>query len=105
LKTARSAWNDEKVRENLGQLVLYAFGMMPLVHDLEVKRVVPRFVIVTKAKNPKVQVLEPKATKDDAQKLRHHVADVWAAIQAGVFVKHEGWQCAQCPYRGRCLGS
>lgn len=104
LKTSRSAWNDDKVRENLPQLVLYAHGLLPLIRDLGVKRVVPKFIIVTKAKAPKVQVLEPKATKYDAQKLKHTVADTWAAVQAGIFMQHEGWQCAQCPYKTRCQG-
>jgi RecB family exonuclease len=105
LKTSKSVWNEQKARDNLPQLVLYAVGLMPLVRDLGVTRVIPRFIVVSKAKKPKVQIVQPKATQDDVQKLRHRVADVWAAVQAGVFVKHEGWQCSQCPYRDRCLGA
>jgi hypothetical protein len=105
VKTSKSAWNEAKVREHLPQLVLYAHGCTRILREFEAKRIVPRFLVVTKAKSPKVQVFEPRPTRDDVARLKHHVADVWAAIRAGVFITHEGWICSQCPYRGRCLGS
>jgi len=101
-KTSRSAWNDTKVQEQLPQLVLYSYGLIGLYRDLEATKIVPRFLVVTKAKTPKVQVFEPKATRDDAQKLKHRVLDAWAAMQAGVFVAHESWQCKQCQYQQHC---
>jgi CRISPR/Cas system-associated exonuclease Cas4 (RecB family) len=104
LKTSRSRWNEEKAREHLPQLVLYANGLMPLLRELGAKRIVPRFVVVTKAKKPAVQVLEPVASQNDVTRLKEQVADTWTAIQAGVFVKRESWACQQCPYRKRCLG-
>ena len=104
LKTSRSKWNDEKVRESLGQLVLYANGLVPLLKELGAKRIVPRFLVVTKAKKPVVQVLEPHATQEDVVRLKEQVADTWSAIKAGVFVPRESWMCAQCPYKKRCLG-
>lgn len=104
LKTSRSRWNDEKAREHLPQLVLYANGLMPLLRELGAKRIVPRFVVVSKAKKPVVQVLQPQATQIDVSRLRQQVSDTWTAIQAGVFVKRESWACMQCPYRKRCLG-
>lgn len=103
LKTSRSRWNDDKARENLPQLVLYANGLMPLLRELGAKRIVPRFVVVTKAKKPAVQVLEPAASQSDVTRLKEQVANTWLAIQAGVFVKRESWACMQCPYRKRCL--
>ena len=102
MKTARNRWNEQKIRDNLPQLVLYAVGLAPLIRDLGVRRVVPKFIVVTKGKKPKVQVLEPKATKDDVQKLKHRIADTWAAVRAGIFMQHEGWQCPMCPYKTRC---
>jgi hypothetical protein len=65
---------------------------------------VPRFLVVTKAKTPAIQVLEPQAAQADVDRLKRQVSDTWAAIQAGVFVQRESWQCAQCPYKRRCLG-
>jgi hypothetical protein len=104
VKTARSKWNEQKTIEGLPQLVLYANGLVPLVKELGAKKIVPRFVVVSKGKTPVVQVLEPNPTQDDVIRLKKHVADTWAAIQAGVFIQREGWHCNQCPYRKRCLG-
>lgn len=104
VKTARSRWNDQKVAESMPQLVLYATAMASLVKELGAKRIVPRFLVVTKAKAPVVQVLEPMASQADVERLKNQVFDTWAAIQAGVFVPRESWQCAQCPYKRRCLG-
>ena len=104
VKTSRSRWNDEKVREHVPQLVLYAHGLVPLLRELGAERIVPRFVIVTKAKKPAVQILEPKAGQDDVDRLKRMVSETWDAITKEVFVQREGWGCAQCPYRKRCLG-
>jgi len=104
IKTSRSRWNDTKVQEHLPQLVLYAHGLVPLLRDLGAERIVPRFCIVTKAKKPAVQVLEPQAGHEDVDRLKRQVAETWDAITKEVFVQREGWGCAQCPYRRRCLG-
>jgi CRISPR/Cas system-associated exonuclease Cas4 (RecB family) len=104
LKTSRSRWNDTKVQEAIPQLILYASSLVPMMKELGATRVVPRFVVVSKAKTPVVQVLEPKATQDDVTRLKQTVTETWAAIQTGLFVKRESWACAQCPFRGRCLG-
>jgi hypothetical protein len=104
LKSSRSSWNDTKVREQLPQLLVYAHGLMPMVKQLGIKRVVPRFLVVTKGKSPKVQVIEPQATQDDADRLKRRVIETWTAIQAGSFLPRESWACAQCPFKKRCLG-
>lgn len=104
VKTSRSRWNETTIRENLPQLILYANGLLPLVKELGAKRIVPRFVVVTKAKKPVVQVIEPKATQDDVARLKDQVSATWSAIQAGIFVKRESWACMQCPFQKRCLG-
>jgi len=104
LKTSRSRWNETKVRENISQLILYATSLVPLMKELGAKRIVPKFVVVTKAKAPVVQVLDPKASQDDVERLKATISETWMAINAGIFVKRESWACGQCPYRSRCLG-
>jgi hypothetical protein len=94
VKTSRSRWNDEKVREHLLQLVLYSTGVVPLLRELGAERIVPRFVVVTKAKKPAVQVLEPQAGQDDVDRLERMVSETWDAITKEVFVQREGWGCA-----------
>lgn len=104
LKSSRSRWNDAKVQESLGQLVLYATGLLPLMRELGATRIVTKFVVVTKAVHPKVQVLQPQASQDDVVRLKQTISETWKAIQMGLFVKRESWQCAQCPFKNRCLG-
>ncbi|HEY3319577.1 MAG TPA: PD-(D/E)XK nuclease family protein [Planctomycetota bacterium] len=104
IKTSRSRWNDEKAREHLPQLVLYSVGLVPLLRDLGAKRIIPRFCVITKAKTPAIQVLEPKASQQDVDRLKRMTSETWDAVQKDVFVQREGWGCAQCPYRTRCLG-
>src|SRR5579862_267485 len=103
LKTSRSRWNDAKVSESLPQLVLYANGLMPLLRELGATRIVPQFVVVTKAKKPVVQVLQPQASQTDVERLKQQVQDTWTAIKRDVFPTREGWHCSQCSYRGRSL--
>jgi hypothetical protein len=104
IKTSCSRWNDTKVQEHLPQLALYAHGLMPLVRELGAKRIVPRFVVITKAKAPVVQVLQPQAGQEDVEHLKRQVAETWDAVRKEVFVQGEGWGCVQCQYRKRCLG-
>jgi len=103
-KTSKSRWPDSKVQESLPQMLIYALGLLPVLRDVGAKRVVPRFTIITKAKTPVVQILEPQATQSDVDRLKHDVAETWNAIQANIFVPRQSWQCAQCPFRKRCLG-
>lgn len=104
LKSSRSRWNETKVQEAVPQLVLYATGLLPLMRELGAKRIITKFVVVTKGVNPKVQVLQPQASQDDVVRLKQTITDTWSAIQTGLFVKRESWACAQCPFKGRCLG-
>ena len=86
------------------KLVMYAHGLMPLLREVGATRIVPRFVVITKAKKSVVQVFQPTATRDDAARLKLTVGETWSAIQSGVFPRRESWACTQCPYRRRCLG-
>jgi hypothetical protein len=104
VKTSRSCWTDIKLREALPQLILYARGLMPIVRALGATKIVPRFTVVTKSKAACIQELSPSATQDDLDRLKQQVQDVWHSIQNQVFVQRTGWQCAQCPYKKRCLG-
>jgi len=104
LKSSRSRWNETKVQEAIPQLVLYATGLMPLMHELGANKIITKFVVVTKAKKPVVQVLQPQCSQDDVVRLKQTVSETWSAIQTGLFVKRESWACQQCPFKGRCLG-
>ncbi len=85
LKSSRSRWNDTKVLEAIPQLVLYATGLLPLMRELDATRIVTKFVVVTKAKKPVVQVLQPQASQDDVVRLKQTITETWSAINAGIF--------------------
>ena len=104
LKSSRSRWNETKVQESIPQLVLYATGLLPLMRELGANRIVTKFVVVTKAKKPVVQVLQPQASQADVVRLKETVNETWSAINTGLFVKRESWQCNLCPFKRQCLG-
>lgn len=104
IKSSKCKWNEQKVSESLAQLVLYAHVLVPVLRTVGATRIRPRFLVVSKAKKPVVQVLEPKAGKADVERLRERIAATWKGVQAGVFPAREGWWCAACPFRVRCLG-
>ena len=104
IKTSKCRYNEKDIQEALPQIVLYAHAVMPILRELAAEKIVPRLAIITKAKTPVVQILEPKATQADVEMLKSQVAETWDAIQAGNFDKHESWQCAHCEYRRHCLG-
>lgn len=103
-KTSRSSWNDAKVQENLGQVVLYGHAIMPMVREFNAKRVITRFIVLTKGKQPKVQVLEPRPEQSDVVRLKETASDVWSGIKNSVFPRNESWACKGCPFRTACLG-
>src|SRR6185295_17156681 len=75
LKSSRSRWNEAKVQESIPQLVLYATGLLPLMRELGANRIVTKFVVVTKAKKPAVQIIQPQASQDDVVRLRQTVSE------------------------------
>jgi len=103
-KTSKSRWNETRVAESLPQLVLYSHGLLPLVKELGATRLVPRFIVISKAKKPVVQVLEPQANQADADALKRTVGETWQGIERGEFKPRSGWHCALCPFQNRCLG-
>lgn len=105
LKTAKSRYSPAKVAEALPQLIVYAAAVASMVKELGLKRIKPRFTVLTKAVNPIVQTIEPAATQADVIRLKELLVETSDAIAKQVFPRREGWQCAQCPFRQRCLGN
>jgi hypothetical protein len=105
LKTSKARYSPAKIQESLPQLIVYSVAVAGMVRELGLKRIRPRFTVLTKAVTPIVQVLEPKATQADVDRLKELVIQTWDGINKEVFPRREGWQCGQCPFAKRCLGN
>lgn len=104
-KTSKGSWNAEKAHASLGQVVLYAHAIMPMVREFKIRRVVTQFVVLPKLKKATVQVLTPRPDQGDVVRLKETVADVWQGVKAGVFPRIESWACKTCPFKTACLGN
>lgn len=102
LKTAKRPYDEAKIREIQLQLVAYGHSAMPAVRALGIKKVVPKIELVTKTKTPKILVIAPPTSQADVERLKATVCEVWSAIEKGVFLRHESWQCRGCPFMERC---
>ena len=103
-KTSKGSWNEEKTRASLGQVVLYAHAIMPMVREFKIRKVVTQFVVLPKLKKASVQVLTPRPDQSDVVRLKETVADVWQGVNAGIFPRIESWACKGCPFRDACSG-
>jgi RecB family exonuclease len=104
LKTSKSRYSPAKIAEALPQLIVYAAAVAKMVRELGLKRIKPRFTVLTKTVTPVVQIVEPTASQADVVRLKELVTETADAISKEVFPRREGWQCAHCPYAGTCLG-
>ena len=100
LKTARSRWTQDQADFNAEQLLLY--------HELA-KRLMPgkslrlRFVVVTKTKQPTVEVYEVEYDQQRLERTKETVKRVWRAIEGGnFFPAPSAMSCPGCAYRDAC---
>jgi CRISPR/Cas system-associated exonuclease Cas4 (RecB family) len=100
LKTAARKYSDLRVEASL-QLSVYSYATaMNGLADQEELRL--RFDVLTKTKTPELHRYWTTRDRGATRRLFRLAAEVLQAIEAGVFPPHPGWQCGECPYRGRC---
>jgi putative RecB family exonuclease len=99
-KTSRSAWDQQQAVDQSDQLLLYA--------DL-VRKVIPgkqlrlQFAVLTKSRDPKVQLLETQFDEGKLDRTKRIFQTVWSAIQSGHFYPSPSpMQCPSCGYRTQC---
>ena len=99
-KTSRSLWSPQQADEQSDQLLLYA----DLVHQvIPGKSLRLQFAVMTKARDPKVQLLEASFHQSKLDRTKRVVQTVWSAIQAGHFYPSPSpLQCPSCGYRRQC---
>jgi len=100
LKSARRRWSRGQVEESAGQLLLY--------HEL-VRRWAPRktmrlrFAVLTKTKQPAIDVHEVASDRRQIDRTKRIVERVWRAISAGHFFPAPSvTNCATCPFLKPC---
>lgn len=99
-KTARCAWNAEQAEESAEQLLLYGDLVRRLVPGKALKL---RFAVITKTKEPKVQVLDAEFDAERLDRTKAVFKAVWSAIQAGNFYPSPSpMTCSGCGYRSQC---
>ena len=99
-KTSRSAWNEYQAEDQSEQLLLYADLVRRLVPG---KKLRLQFAVITKAKSPKVQLLEASFDESKLDRTKRVFESVWSAIQSGIFYPAPSvMQCSGYGYRSQC---
>lgn len=102
LKTARTMWAPQTAEEHGQQLVLYGQAAEPLARELGLQ-VRLQFLVVTKAKTPKVEALSVTLDEDRILRTRAVLRQVFRAMQAGhVYPSPSPLNCHGCGYQRRC---
>jgi CRISPR/Cas system-associated exonuclease Cas4 (RecB family) len=90
----------DQVEDAGPQLLLYSDLVQQLVPG---KRLRLRFGVITKAKEPAVELHEVAADPQQIIRTKRVVARVWRAIAAGHFYPSPSpLACGSCPYREPC---
>lgn len=100
LKTSRSRWSREQADDSAGQLLLYH----ELVRDFAPrKRVRLQFAVLTKTKEPAIDLHEVPSDRKRIDRTKRIVERVWKAIDAKVFYPApSAMQCPSCSFREQC---
>lgn len=99
-KTSRSSWSDQQAEDQSEQLLLYADLVRKLVPGKDLKL---RYVVLTKAKDPKLQVLNASFDEAKLDRTKRVFENVWSAIESGHFYPSPSpMQCPGCGYRNQC---
>jgi CRISPR/Cas system-associated exonuclease Cas4 (RecB family) len=100
LKTSARRYTDLQVETALQLSVYsYAVGLSSFADGDDVRL---RFDVLTKTRVPELH--RYWTTRDRAANVRlfRIAAEVLAAIEAGVFHPHPGWQCKECQFKSKC---
>jgi len=98
-KTARSRWSPSDVNAAEGQLIVYH----ELVRQFADKPIRLQFAVITKTKQPEVEIRPVSADPARIERIRQLIQRVWASIQSGVFYSvPNAMNCPTCGYRDRC---
>lgn len=99
-KTSRSRWSQDQVTEASGQLLLYHELTRPLAPQ---KRLRLQFAVMTKTKEPAVDLYEVPVDAGRIDRTKRIVERVWRAIESETFYPApSAMNCSGCPFRAPC---
>ncbi len=104
-KTSRGLWDEKKVAEAAGQLILYAAMARPITEALTDDGIPLRleFVVLTKTKVPRIQTLTVEMNVDALARTKAVIRQVWRAMARGhVYPNPSPMHCASCPFTRAC---
>jgi len=101
-KTSARKYGKEQLRLDL-QPTAYQHA----ARELGMGAVGLKYQVVTKAKDPEVQIEDVTRSPRDERDFLATAVGVLRSIEAGAFFPVRGWQCRSCPYESTCrsLGS
>jgi CRISPR/Cas system-associated exonuclease Cas4 (RecB family) len=101
-KTTRSMWSDSTADDHADQLHLYGAAVESLAAELHLP-VRLRFVLLTKAKTPKVESIEIDVDPSRVARSTRVFLNVFQAIQTGItYPSPSPMNCSGCPFLQRC---
>ena len=102
-KTSRSRWTEAKIQESAPQMLLYAELVRPLAQELGVEEVRLEWVVITKTKQPAVDIHTLTPEPKQIARTRAVVRRVWEGIRGGSFFPSpSSLSCSTCPFQNTC---
>ncbi|MBL9091609.1 MAG: PD-(D/E)XK nuclease family protein [Planctomycetaceae bacterium] len=100
LKTSRSRWTRDQADDSAGQLLLYH----ELVRNFAPhKRIRLQFAVLTKTKEPTVDLHEVPVDARRIERMKRIVERVWHAVDSQAFYPAPSpMQCPSCSFREQC---
>lgn len=101
LKTSARKYTEQQGEHQLDGAV-YAYAVQQLGVSPTPEQVLIRFDVLVKTKTPQFEQYYFTKDATDFRKFLRLATKVVRAIALDVFVPHEGWYCATCPFLKRC---
>ncbi len=101
LKTSARKYTEQQGENQLDGAV-YGYAMQQLGVSTTPEQVLIRFDVLVKTKAPQFEQYYFTKDTTDFRKFLRLATKVVRAIDLDVFLPHEGWYCATCPFQKRC---